>query len=112
MRLANDPGLDALRGSFLEQTTVTLQQCAQYLNAHKVNDLPALLHQMLGSTSLFGAHELHATLTQMMALVTPEDGDHNQANKHTNEAPDANELALQPLMLLAQQQLKAYQTEE
>jgi len=112
MRLANDPSLDALRGSFLEQTTITLQQCAQYLNTHKIDDLPALLHQMLGSTSLFGAHELHATLTQMMALVTPEEGDHNQADNHTNEAPDVNEFALQPLMLLAQQQLKAYQTEE
>jgi signal transduction histidine kinase/CheY-like chemotaxis protein len=104
MRLENDSSLDGLKVSFFQQTKIALQQCAQYIESHQINDMPALLHQLIGSTSLFGAHQLHATLTQMNDMVRPVE----DCDREVNEVDD---LVLSQLILLAQQQLKSYQAD-
>ena len=125
IRLANDPSLEALKGAFFQQTTTHLQQCVHHLETHAMSDIPALLHQLIGSTSLFGAHELHATLTQINVIVNSleeagvlevedsgEDTDSVENKKKWAEhlAKPMNNTELERLMLLAQQQLKAYES--
>ena len=125
IRLANDPSLDALKGAFFQQTTTSLQQCGQNLETHEMSDIPALLHQLIGSTSLFGAHELHATLTQISMMVNSleeadvlevedslqaEDSAQNKEKWGEHQTKPMNNTELERLMLLAQQQLKAYQS--
>ena len=131
IRLANDPSLEALKGAFFQQTTTHLQQCVHHLETHTMSDIPALLHQLIGSTSLFGAHELHATLTQINVIVNSleeagvlkvedslevqdsgEDTDSVENKKKWAEhlAKPMNNAELERLMLLAQQQLKAYES--
>lgn len=143
IRLANDPSLEALKGAFFQQTTTHLQQCVHHLETHAMSDFSALLHQLIGSTSLFGAHELHATLTQMNVIVNSleesialeaedslevedslkvedslevedsgEDTDslENQEKWAEHHTKTMNNRELERLMLLAQQQLKAYES--
>jgi hypothetical protein len=137
IRLANDPSLEALKGAFFQQTTTHLQQCVHHLETHAMSDFSALLHQLIGSTSLFGAHELHATLTQMNVIVNSleesialeaedslevedslkvedsgEDTDSlkNQEKWAEHHTKTMNNRELERLMLLAQQQLKAYES--
>ena len=103
-----------------------------------MSDFSALLHQLIGSTSLFGAHELHATLTQMNVIVNSleesialeaedslevedslkvedsgEDTDSlkNQEKWAEHHTKTMNNRELERLMLLAQQQLKAYESQ-
>jgi hypothetical protein len=137
IRLANDPSLEALKGAFFQQTTTHLQQCVHHLETHAMSDISALLHQLIGSTSLFGAHELHATLTQINVIVNSleesialeaedslkvedslevedsgEDTDsvENQKKWPEHHTKTMNNRELERLMLLAQQQLKAYES--
>jgi hypothetical protein len=65
--------------------------------------MPALLHQLIGSTSLFGALELQTTLAQMSAILGSNEKD---------KMGEVDYTGLQPLLLLAQQQLKAYQAKD
>jgi hypothetical protein len=52
---------------------------------------------LAGSTSLFGAHEMNTTLTKMNALLSFDEKD------------KIDYADLKTLLILAQQQLKAYQ---
>jgi CheY-like chemotaxis protein len=137
IRLANDPSLEALKGAFFQQTTTHLQRCVHHLETHAMSDISSLLHQLIGSTSLFGAHELHATLTQMNVIVNSleesialeaedslkvedslevedsgEDTDsvENQEKWVEHQTKPMNNTELERLMVLAQQQLKAYES--
>ena len=120
-----DSSLDALKGAFFQQTTTSLQQCVHNLETHEMSDIPALLHQLIGSTSLFGAHELHATLTQISMMVNSleeadvlevedslqaEDSAQNKEKWGEHQTKPINNTELERLMLLAKQQLKAYQS--
>jgi hypothetical protein len=90
-----------------------------------MSDISALLHQLIGSTSLFGAHELHATLTQINVIVNSleesialeaedslevEDSVENKKKWREHQTKPMNNIELEQLMLLAQQQLKAYKS--
>ena len=102
-----------------------------------MSDISALLHQLIGSTSLFGAHELHATLTQINVIVNSleksialeaedslkvedslevedsgEDTDsvENKGKWGEHHTKTMDNIELERLMVLAQQQLKAYES--
>jgi two-component system sensor histidine kinase EvgS len=97
IKLNNDPSLDGLTALFFQQATVTLNACAEHIEAGDYSNIKALLHQLAGSTSLFGAHEMNTTLTKMNALLSFDEKD------------KIDYADLKTLLILAQQQLKAYQ---
>ncbi|MDC1340604.1 ATP-binding protein [Oceanospirillaceae bacterium] len=97
IKLNNDPSLDGLTALFFQQATVTLNACAKHIEAGDYSNIKALLHQLAGSTSLFGAHEMNTTLTKMNALLSFDEKD------------KIDYADLKTLLILAQQQLKAYQ---
>jgi two-component system sensor histidine kinase EvgS len=96
LKLNHDPILNDLRSAFFQQTHATLQQCAQHIAAQNSGEIGTDLHKLMGSTSLFGADDLHQTLIEMKSIVNSEKIDHANLSR---------------LLRLAQEQIQAYQEE-